>query len=134
MSQQQATQIRQNLPNGSTQLNVANQGLSPFVRSTPGRNLLALPGQNVLIHPTVVTAARLASNRPSYVNAVLIQSRGLPPVAAPPRAAVGCTACSMLGTPAGNRKAFLECRHMPGHFGGGCGNCKWPDHASTCSV
>ena len=134
MSQQQATQIRQNLPNGGVQLNVANQGLSPFVRSPMGRNLLALPGQNVLIHPTVVTAARIATNRPSYINAVLIQSRGAPPIAAPPRAAAGCTACSTLRTPAGDRKAFPECRHMPGHFGGGCGNCKWQDHAARCSV
>ena len=134
MSQQQAAQIRQNLPNGGVQLNVANQGLSPFVHSAPGRNLLALPGRNVLIHPTVVTAARTAMNRPSYVNAILIQSRGAPPVARPPRAAVGCTACSVLGTPTGDRKAFPECRHMPGHFGGGCGNCKWQDHAARCSV
>lgn len=134
MSLQQAIQIRQPLPNGDVQLNVANQGLSPFVRSTLGRNLLALPGRNVLVRPQVVTAARLAMNRPSYVNAVLIQSRGAPPVAAPPRAAGGCTACSTLGTPAGDRKAFPECRHMPGHFGGGCGNCKWQDHAAICSV
>ena len=88
----------------------------------------------MLIHPMVVTAARTAMNRPSYVNAILVQSRGAPPVAAPPRAAGGCTAYSVLGTPAGDRKAFLECRHMPGHFGGGCGNCKWQDHAARCSV
>ena len=29
---------------------------------------------------------------------------------------------------------FLECRRVPGHFGGCCGNCKWPDHGARCTA
>jgi len=29
---------------------------------------------------------------------------------------------------------FTECRRTLGHFGGACGNCKWRDHASRCSL
>ena len=29
-------------------------------------------------------------------------------------------------------RPFPECRRVQGHFGGCCGNCKWPDHAARC--
>jgi len=134
MSLQQANQIRQTNANGDVQLSVANQGLAPFVRSAPGRSVLSLPGRNVVIRDSVVTAAKIASNRPSYINAVLIQSRGTPPYVAGNTAAVGCTGCSSLNQPAGSGKAFPECRRLTGHFDGACGNCKWQDHAARCSV
>ena len=68
-----------------------------------------------------IRPAQIGSHRPSYINAVLIQSRGVRPV----RPCVQCT----------NRLSpFPECRHKPGHFGGACGNCKWPDRGSHCSL
>ncbi|EDN05524.1 predicted protein [Histoplasma mississippiense (nom. inval.)] len=30
-------------------------------------------------------------------------------------------------------RSSAECRRLPGHFGGACGNCKWRDHAIRCS-
>nr|RBQ91350.1 hypothetical protein FVER53263_13153 [Fusarium verticillioides] len=29
-------------------------------------------------------------------------------------------------------RPFPYCIRLPGHFGGCCGNCKWPDHAAKC--
>lgn len=107
-------------------LRIANQGFAPFVRNALGRAVLALPGRNVVYNVLVVTAARLATLRHSYVAAVLIQSRGQP-VPAP------CEGCHGLQTP-GHRKAFPTCVRLAGHFGGSCGNCKWQDHAAVCSV
>ena len=60
--------------------------------------------------------------RPSYLNAVLIQSRG--------RTGMTCVDCSR--TP--GRGPFTDCRRVQGHFDGACGNCKWRDHAARCSV
>jgi hypothetical protein len=28
---------------------------------------------------------------------------------------------------------FPHCNRLPGHFGGYCGNCKWPDRSASCS-
>lgn len=28
---------------------------------------------------------------------------------------------------------FPVCVRLPGHFGGSCANCKWPDRAASCS-
>jgi hypothetical protein len=60
--------------------------------------------------------------RPSYLNAVLIQSRGAP--------GQTCTACAQNPT----RGPFTDCRRTKGYFDGCCGNCKWRDHAARCSV
>ena len=123
MSQAQARQIFS--PQGDI-LQVRNQGLFPFVHSGPGRLLHALPGANVTIRPHIVTELRVASARPSYINAILIQSRGRPSTTV-------CTGCENLNTDHSS-KAFPECRRATGHFGGACGNCKWQDHAARCSV
>ncbi|KAL4958604.1 DUF3716 domain-containing protein [Aspergillus stella-maris] len=61
--------------------------------------------------------------RDSYINALLIQSRGQ-------YLEVPCTTCQNVR----GQLAFPECRHVPGAFGGACGNCKWPDHGLRCSV
>ncbi|KAE8334105.1 hypothetical protein BDV24DRAFT_170591 [Aspergillus arachidicola] len=62
-------------------------------------------------------------HRPSYVNTLLIQSRGH-------RLAEPCTRCRR----GQGRLLFPECRQVPGAFGGACANCKWPDKASQCPV
>jgi Protein of unknown function (DUF3716) len=84
---------------------------------------LALPGQDVLFVRGSMNEHQVLSHRPSYINAILIQSRGRTEVQA-------CLACR---TGPGLRP-FPECRRLLGHFGGACGNCKWRDHASRCSV
>lgn len=60
--------------------------------------------------------------RPSYLNAVLIQSRG--------SAGMTCEACAVRP----DRGPFTDCRRVRGHFDGACGNCKWRDHAARCTV
>lgn len=93
------------------------------MHSPQARGVLALPGQAVLVVRGSATEQQIRTHRPSYVNALLIQSRGRPEVQA-------CTACR--GGP--GLRPFPECRRLPGHFDGACGNCKWRDHASRCTV
>lgn len=73
-----------------------------------------------------ITAKHIASKRPSYVNGLLIHSRGND-------ATHECTRCTekrgknSLGP-------FLSCRTLPGYFGDSCSNCKWFDNTSQCSL
>lgn len=62
------------------------------------------------------------ATRPSYLNGVLIQSRG--------RTGMTCTAC--MQNP--ERGPFTDCRRAAGYFEGACGNCKWRDHGARCTV
>ena len=103
---------------------VGGQQMAAWVHSPQGRAVLALPGQDVVFVRGAITPNQVASHRPSYINAILIQSRGN--VVLNP-----CTACQGLCP---GLRPFPECRRLPGHFGGCCGNCKWRDHALKCSV
>ncbi|KAK0634751.1 hypothetical protein B0T17DRAFT_16215 [Bombardia bombarda] len=73
-----------------------------------------------------ITARHIASQRPSYVNGLLIHSRG-------EDAPVSCANCverrgkSALGP-------FLTCRILPGSYHNSCSNCKWFDNTSACSL
>lgn len=73
-----------------------------------------------------ITARHIASQRPSYVNGLLIHSRGQD-------APVACTQCV-------ERRAkhalgpFLTCRVLPGSYHNSCSNCKWFDNTSVCSL
>ncbi|KAF7585224.1 hypothetical protein BBP40_011657 [Aspergillus hancockii] len=58
------------------------------------------------------------SGRPSYVNAILIASRGVPQ-------RVPCTHNTGV--------VFLDPVRLPGYWGGSCPGCKWRDHAARCS-
>lgn len=82
-----------------------------------------LPGRHVPFVRGRITEAQVRTARHSYINAILIQSRGV--LTAPP-----CAACLR---PNGLRP-FPRCVHAPGHFGSCCGNCKWRDHAARCST
>ena len=87
---------------------------SPEIWHRPDRTIvLQLPGQNVPFLQGAITASQIAPQRPSYINALLIQSRGQ--LAVPAR-----TACR--GDP--GLRPFPECRQLPGHFAGCCSNCK----------
>ena len=54
MSLQEAQKLI--VPLQGSRLNAANDEFRAFVRSKPGRTLFDLPGQNVDIHPQIVTA------------------------------------------------------------------------------
>lgn len=103
---------------------VGGQQLANYAHSAPGRALLALPGVDVPFVLGAITPNQVRSQRPSYINAILIQSRG----ALVPG---GCSRCRL---PRPGLRPFPECRRVPGHFGGCCGNCKWRDHAARCVV
>ena len=103
---------------------VGQQQLASFVHSPQGRAILALPGQNVEFVRDSITPAQIGSHRPSYLNGVLIQSRGT-------TLEQPCLACHSVFP---GLRPFPKCRRVAGHFGGACANCKWRDHASRCSV
>ena len=104
-------------------LQVADQQLAPFTYSLIGLAVLVLPGRPVLFVRDAITPAQVNSHRSLYINAILIQSRG---VALNP----SCAACDS----GPGLRPFPECRRVPGHFGGCCGNCKWRDHAISCTA
>ncbi|KAK4236451.1 hypothetical protein C8A03DRAFT_35665 [Achaetomium macrosporum] len=73
-----------------------------------------------------ITSKHIASQRPSYVNGLLIHSRGQD-------APVSCVQCNekrakhALGP-------FITCRVLPGSYHNSCSNCKWFDNTSSCSL
>ncbi len=97
--------------------------LTTFVHTEPGHALLARPGRDVDFVRGTISSNQVGMHRPSYINAVLIQSRGqVVPVT--------CTQCAR---PNGLRP-FPECRFVPEHFEGACVNCKWRNHAARCNL
>ncbi|KAL7653318.1 hypothetical protein ACMYSQ_008034 [Aspergillus niger] len=97
--------------------------LRPYMHTAVGREVLARSGaRSVEFRHGRIHAYQIAMHRPSYINALLIQSRGSRPPAP-------CTRCRD-----GTEGVFPGCRHLPGAFGGACANCKWPDAGSGCSV
>lgn len=107
--------------NGIPYLRVSGRELAQWVHNDLGREVLNLPGLVVPFVQGSIRPGQIESHRPSYINALLIQSRGF--VQDPP-----CQNCAVQLRP------FYECRRVPGHFGGCCGNCKWRDHCSRCSA
>jgi Protein of unknown function (DUF3716) len=99
--------------------------LATFCHSNVQRAVLALLGQDVAFVRGRITGAQVLSQRPGYINAILIQSRGA--------SRIGDDSCFQYRTNPG-RGPFLECRSINGHFGGCCGNCKWRDHAARCTL
>ncbi|KAK3314887.1 hypothetical protein B0H66DRAFT_576946 [Apodospora peruviana] len=73
-----------------------------------------------------ITARHIASQRPSYINGILIHSRGSD-------SPLACSSCV-------DRRAknalgpFPSCRQLLGRFHNSCSNCKWFDNTSTCSL
>lgn len=103
---------------------VGQQQLAFWVHSPQARAVLALMGRDVEFVRGSITPIQVGSHRPSYINAILIQSRG--------RALENpCSACRSARP---GLRPFPSCRRVQGHFGGACANCKWRDHAARCSV
>ncbi|KAJ5184285.1 hypothetical protein N7472_009125 [Penicillium cf. griseofulvum] len=65
--------------------------------------------------------------RPSYVNALLIQSRGWELI-------TECDECADKRRRIGSPSLFPICSRAPGYFDGACGNCKFQDHGFRCSL
>ena len=51
--------------------------LSPYVHTSAGRMLLSCPGENVQFVRGNIFASQIQPSRPLYINALLIQSRGV---------------------------------------------------------
>ncbi|KAH8904036.1 hypothetical protein BR93DRAFT_863337, partial [Coniochaeta sp. PMI_546] len=73
-----------------------------------------------------ITSRQIASRRPSYVNGLLIHSRGEDS----PKSCDQCAEkrCKNALGP------FLTCRVLRGNFHNSCSNCKWFDTTSACSL
>ncbi|KAK4153868.1 hypothetical protein C8A00DRAFT_33338 [Chaetomidium leptoderma] len=91
------------------------------------RTLFRLPSREIILFVQGwITAKHIASKRPSYVNGLLIHSRGQDA----PESCVQCTekrAKNAIGP-------FLTCRMLPDKYHNSCSNCKWFDNTSTCSL
>ena len=98
--------------------------MASFIHSPQGRAVLLLPGRDVVFVREAITPNQVSTHRPSYINAILIQSHG---IMVPGQ----CTSCREARR---GPRPFPECRRVPGHFGGCCGNYKWRDHAAKCFV
>ncbi|KAK3343692.1 hypothetical protein B0T25DRAFT_304227 [Lasiosphaeria hispida] len=91
------------------------------------RAIFGLPSREIIYFVQGwITARHIASQRPSYVNGLLIHSRGQD-------APSSCLQCAerrdknALGP-------FLTCRILMGSYHNSCSNCKWFDNTSTCSL
>ena len=100
---------------------VGHDHLAPYCHSPQTQRILALPGVNVEFVRGMIRVDQIGSHRPSYINAILIQSRGTEAI--PP-----CEHCL-----ADRDRPFPSCRRTAGHFGGCCANCKWRDWGSRCT-
>ncbi|KAM0415825.1 hypothetical protein ACHAPT_013235 [Fusarium lateritium] len=109
-------------------VDVSGQQLAPYVHNTLQRGVLALPGRPVTFLRDRVRLDQVTSKRDSYVNAFLIQSRGV-------RIDDPCSEClrKMSRDSSSYARPFPHCIRLPGHFSGCCGNCKWTDHAGKCN-
>ncbi|EAS32211.3 uncharacterized protein CIMG_13692 [Coccidioides immitis RS] len=104
---------------------VGQNQLAPYAHSPQSRRLLAQPGRNVEFVLGRIFPYQINMHRQSYINAILIQSRG--------RTLHWSSICNRC-TEMEPMAPFPLCRRAYGHFGGACGNCKWPDYASRCSL
>ena len=93
--------------------------LASLCKNDQQKRVAALLSIDILVSSQTATPEQVATGRPSYVNATLIQSRGV----------VNDVACEACRT---KRNPFEECRSLPGEWEGACGNCKWKDHGSRC--
>jgi hypothetical protein len=108
---------------------IGGQELRPFGHSPAQRTVIGMPPRtHVIIVDRRVRPHQILSNRPSYINALLISSRGVWQPDA-------CTACraKIEADPNGYASPFAFCVRIVGQFGGACNNCKWLDHGARCS-
>jgi hypothetical protein len=83
----------------------------------------ALPMIDIEAWNMAIKERQIRTGRPSYINVVLIQSRGI----------LAIRACSTCRSNSGPRP-FVECQILAGFWGGCCGNYKWKDHGLRYSL
>ncbi len=110
-------------------LPVGGQQLAEFCHNAFQCQVFVLNGRNVLVVRGAITEAQIRSYRPSYINVLFIQSRGIVPR----------LPCSMYQTQirASVRRwtrLFSICIRLSDHFGSTYANCKWQDHAARCDI
>lgn len=104
--------------------------LRAYIFSAQSRALFAQqPGRDIIFTRNTIQPRHIESCRQSYINAILIQSRGT----APRKACDQCLDKSATGRKKNTVKRFADCRVVKGHFDGCCANCKWSDAGSKCS-
>ncbi|KAI8963487.1 hypothetical protein F5Y11DRAFT_319391 [Daldinia sp. FL1419] len=110
-------------------LPIGGQEMAPYCFNKVQRAILAMPGSSVIVVRGSIRPGQVITARPSYVNALLIASRG---VAVP----MPCQACQEQSVryPDGYSRPFPVCIKLPGYFGGCCAGCKFRDHAIRCDV
>jgi hypothetical protein len=91
-------------PGGNPILTIGGQQMAPLCHNALQQTVLALPGRNVSFVRGRITPQQLMTHRPSYVNALLIQSRGVV-------SAQLCTECSRRGL-----SPFPDCVSLPATF------------------
>jgi hypothetical protein len=108
-------------------INIAQALPLSFLTRDPQREIHRLPSREYIYFVQGwITPRQIASQRASYVNGLLIHSRGEDSV-------MSCDQCAekrsknALGP-------FLTCRVLKGMFHGSCSNCKWFDTTAACSL
>lgn len=103
-------------------------GLSDSVLTQPNqRAVFQLPSREIIYYVQgAITSRHIASKRPSYINGLLIHSRGQDSESM-------CEQCAEKRE-RGVLSPFLTCRRIKGVFHDCCSNCKWYDGASGCSL
>ncbi|KAI8957881.1 hypothetical protein F5Y11DRAFT_338005 [Daldinia sp. FL1419] len=110
-------------------LPIGGQEMAPYCFNKVQRAILALPGWSVIVVRGSISPGQVITSRPSYVNALLIASRGV----AAPRP---CRACQEQSVryPDSYSRPFPVCIKLRGYFGGCCAGCKFRDHAIRCDI
>lgn len=95
-----------------------NEALRTFCHTTAQKEVWRFPAFEFAVRKGSLSVAQIRTGRASYVNALLIASRGLRQH----------TACEK-----NTRAVFGEDVRVPGFWGGSCAGCKWRDGAASCS-
>jgi hypothetical protein len=77
---------------------------------------------DVEIFENRVTEQQIRSALPAYVNALLLQFRGI----------INTIACNLCRTRE-NRGPLVQCVSLENEWNGCCANCKWRNHGARCS-
>ncbi|KAK5139300.1 hypothetical protein LTR04_003706 [Oleoguttula sp. CCFEE 6159] len=95
-----------------------NEALLQLCHTADQKTVWTFPSYEFTVRKGSLTAAQLITGRPSYVNAVLIASRGL----------AQRNACAN-----NTLSVFKDQVRIPGYWGGSCAGCKWKDGSAHCS-
>lgn len=95
-----------------------NEGLREVCHTADQKEVWRFPSYEFTVREGSIRVAQIQSARPSYVNALLIASRGVSQVKMCER---------------NSGMVFADHVRLPGFWGGACAGCKWQDRAARCS-